>query len=346
MSSCLNVVLTGSSGRIAYSLIPFLCSGQTFGNDIEISLRLLDIQECQVKNEGVKMEIMDSGYELVREVIATHDTAVAFHNADVAILLGGFPRLKGMLRKDLIGKNVSIMEEQSKALNIHARKSVKVLVVANPANTNCLVASQLAPSIPAKNFTCLLRLDHDRLLGMLSAKLNEKNLGERFHAGKIRRVAVFGNHSATQVPHIEGGEVNINGEWKPLMEYIDQEWAEKVLPRTLQNRGADIIQHLNASSGQSAAVAISHHLKSWLGATELGTGEVFSMGIPSDGNPFGLPDGLIFSFPCTRDAGSPPGEYRVVRDGFDLSAAHMAALKVTIEELVDEKKSAESFLEK
>ena len=140
---------------------------------------------------------------------------------------------------------------------MYAKKDVKVVVVANPANTNCLFASKAAPSIPAKNFTCLLRLDHDRLLGMLAAELNTKGLGEHIHSGKIRNVAVFGNHSNTQVPHIDGGEVEVGGEWKPLLELLDMQWVREVLPAMLQNRGAEIIKHLQASSGQSAGSDLS-----------------------------------------------------------------------------------------
>lgn len=233
---------------------------------------------------------------------------------------------------------------QSKALDKYAKKDVKVVVVANPANTNCLFASQAAPSIPAKNFTCLLRLDHDRLLGMLAAELNTKNLGERIHPGKIRHVAVFGNHSNTQVPYIDSGEVNVGGEWRPIMDYVDVHWANEILPGMLQNRGAEIMAHLQASSGQSAARAISRHLQDWLGPVT-SPGHIFSMGIISDGNPYGIPDGLMFSFPCTRDVGSAPGEYRVVYEGFAIHPSHSAAVQATVDELKEEKEAAEVFLE-
>jgi malate dehydrogenase len=231
-------------------------------------------------------------------------------------------------------------------LEQYAKKDVKVVVVANPANTNCLIASQAAPSIPARNFTCLLRLDHDRLLGMLAAEINTKSVGEFIHPGKIRGVAVFGNHSNTQVPHIAGGEVNVGGEWKPIVDYIDAEWADNVLPSRLQNRGADIIKHLQASSGQSAARAISRHLQDWLGPVTT-PGHIFSMGVISTGNLYdGIPEGLMFSFPCTRAVGSAPGDYSIVYDGFSVlnNPLHIAAIKATVDELNEEKSAAEAFL--
>lgn len=226
---------------------------------------------------------------------------------------------------------------------MYAKKDVKVVVVANPANTNCLFASKAAPSIPAKNFTCLLRLDHDRLLGMLAAELNTKELGEHIHAGLIRGVAVFGNHSNTQVPHIDNGEVKVGGEWKPIMDFVDTQWAREVLPPMLQNRGADIIKHLQASSGQSAARAISRHVQDWLGPVTT-PGHVFSMGVISDGNPFGIPDGLMFSFPCVREVGSAPGVYTFATEGFSAGPSHVAALQATVDELKEERLAAEEFL--
>lgn len=226
---------------------------------------------------------------------------------------------------------------------MYAKKDVKVIVVANPANTNCLIASQAAPSIPSKNFTCLLRLDHDRLLGMLVAELNSKGLGEHINPSKIRGVAVFGNHSNTQVPHINGGEVNVGGEWKPIMSIVDEDWAANILPGRLQNRGAEIIKHLQASSGQSAARAISRHLQDWLGPVT-SPGHIFSMGVISDGNPYGIPNGLMFSFPCTRAVGSAPGDYSIVHEGFSTNPSHSAALQATVDELNEEKSAADNYL--
>ena len=233
--------------------------------------------------------------------------------------------------------------QKSQALERYAKKDVKVVVVANPANTNCLVASKTAPSIPAKNFTCLLGLDHSRLLGMLAAELDTKGLGERIHPGKIRGVAVFGNHSNTQVPHIDGGEVNVGGEWRPVLDLVGAQWATEVLPQMLQNRGAEIIKHLQASSGQSAARAISTHLQNWLGPVTT-PGHVFSMGVISNGNPYGIPDGLMCSFPCVREVGSAPGDYSIASSGFVMTPSHSAALQATVEELNEERAAAEGFL--
>ena len=235
---------------------------------------------------------------------------------------------------------------KAQALEACATREVKVVVVANPANTNCLIASRVATSLPTKNFTCLMRLDHDRLLGMLSEELNSKNLGEKINGGKIRGVAVFGNHSITQVPHIDGGEVNLGGDWKPIMDYLDPHWVRNVLPGMLQNRGAEIIKHLQASSGQSAARAVSNHLRDWLGYAEE-PGQIFSMGIISDGNPYGIPDGLVFSFPCVRDSASGQrGDYKIVQDGFVMGPSHATAIEATVTELIEEKQAAENFLQK
>jgi len=271
-------------------------------------------------------------------VFTTTHADLAFDRTDVAILLGGFPRKPGMERKDLISQNAAIMIDHGASIEKHASRDVKVLVIANPANTNCLLASQAAPSIPTRNFTCLTRLDHDRLRGMIAKKLNELGPLVDYNTKDVRGVAVFGNHSTTQVAYLDSAEVCVEGSWVPVKTVLGREWLENTLPEQLQQRGAEIISHLQASSAMSAARAIVRHLSDWIGH---GAGEdhVFSMGVRSDGNSYGVPDGLVCSFPCTRAFDAPPGEYTIVSTCV-LSQPLRAALHRSVEELEMEKETA------
>jgi malate dehydrogenase len=258
-----------------------------------------------------------------------------------------------MERKDLIDRNASIMKEhviamysydiynfcQGGAIERHADRNVKVIVIANPANTNCLLASEFAPSIPKTNFTCLTRLDHDRLSGLIANKVNDMYPDQpRINSADVRGIAVFGNHSTTQVPHVDSATVRVGGVWRGVRDVItDSTWLDAELPVRLQNRGAEIMKYLEASSAMSAARAITRHLHDWLGPVSASSeGGTFSMGVTSDGNPYGMPEGLVFSFPCRRAANSAPGSYEIV-SGLEMSAAHRDALVKTVEELVGER---------
>ena len=339
----MNVLITGAAGRISYSLIPLICNGSVFGNDIQISLRLLDMEVCAEKLEGIKMEIEDSCYSNVVEVITTFDPEIAYPGVDVAILLGGFPRLPGMERKDLIAKNAEGMKSQAESLNRLASKNCKVLVVANPANTNCLVGIKSAGSIPAQNFSCLTRLDQERLKGILAKKVNSKISTTRelshISAANIEGVFIFGNHSTTQTIFTDTAVVSTCEGNLALSKYLDPSDYDEVLGK-VQSRGAEILRYLQASSSLSAANAIAKHLQDWLGPEH---DRAFSMGVISNGNAYGIPDDLVYSFPCKRVAGGAPGEYYIVND-LTISPKIRDLLEASTAELVSEKLDAEDAL--
>ena len=219
------------------------------------------------------------------------------------VVSSGFPRLPGMERKELITKNAEGMRDQARALDACADRDVKVLVVANPANTNTLVAMKSAPSIPAKNFTCLTRLDQERLRGFIVAKVNqvEEAAGNnvKVRPSDVSQIVIFGNHSTTQVPYIDAATVMVGGETKRVSQYFTQEETNQLIV-SVQNRGAEVIKAQQASSALSAANAIGKHLKDWINPSD--PHNVFSMGMLSDGNPYGIPDGLCYSFPCCHGA--------------------------------------------
>jgi NAD-dependent malate dehydrogenase len=280
------VVVTGAAGQIAYSLIPLIGRGELFGAQTPIILHLLDIPYCQESLNGVVIELQDSAFPLVKEIVATTDVKTAFTGVDVAVLVGSFPRKEGMERKDLLEKNISIFREQGKALNDFAKKSVKVLVVGNPANTNCLIAQLSAPDLPPENFSALTRLDHNRALYQLSAKANVP-------LSSVLRVTIWGNHSKTQYPDAS----NAVSEGKLLVPIInDEKWIQETFVSVVQNRGAEVLKLRKLSSAASAAKAIVDHLKSWLFGTS--AGDWVSMAVVSDGS-YGVQKGLVFSYPVT-----------------------------------------------
>lgn len=344
-SKTVSVVITGAAGRISYSLIPLICDGSVFGKDVRIDLRLLDVELASQKLEGLAMEIQDSCYELLDDIQATTNQEQAFKDVQVAVILGGYPRLAGMERRDLITKNAEGMNSQAKALSKFASPDVKVLVVANPANTNTLVAMRCAGRIPIKNFTCLTRLDHERLRGMVLQQYNSTNK-VKLSPSHIQNLAIFGNHSATQVPFIDnckiiskdGNVVQLND----VLPYSNEEFAS--LAKNVQTRGAAIINTLQASSALSAANAIAKHLQNWLIGPKENEDAIFSMGVISNGNTYGVPDGLVFSFPCKKVQNESSkfldGEYEIV-EGYSISQRTQELLNVTIEELKAELKDAE-----
>ena len=269
----MKVLITGGAGQITYALIPLLLSGYIFGDNM-IDLNLLDIDFCKNRLEGVKMEIDDSNFSHLNNLVTTTDVKTAFKDVDVAILLGGFPRKKGMLRKDLLEKNFMIFKEHGMALEKYASKDVKVLVVANPANTNCWIADNFSPSIPSKNFTCLTYLDQERLRNLISKKYN-------LSYNDIKNVIIWGNHSNTQVPDIS---------------YINHENIELTNEdiKKIQTRGASVIEKRGMSSALSAAQAIKKHLSNWFN----GTNEFVSFGVKSNGE-FNIPKDIFISLPVT-----------------------------------------------
>ena len=294
MTEPLTVAVTGAAGQIGYALVFRIASGQLLGEDTPVTLRLLEIPPAMDAARGVIMEIDDCAFPLVAGVEATDDPDAAFDGADIALLVGSRPRTAGMERGDLLEANAAIFSVQGKALNDHAARDVKVLVVGNPANTNCLIAQRNAPDLDPRNFTAMTRLDHNRAMAQLAAKTGSP-------VASIRGLAIWGNHSATQYPDIHPATVG----GTPAMELVDMDWyTADFIPR-VQQRGAEIIAARGASSAASAANAAIDHVRDWM----LGTDEIVSMGVFSDGS-YGIEEGLIYSYPVTCGG----GHWKIVPD--------------------------------
>ncbi|KDO25272.1 hypothetical protein SPRG_09101 [Saprolegnia parasitica CBS 223.65] len=323
------VVVSGAAGQVGYSLLPQLCGGHVLGANTRINLRLLDIPQSLEVMEGVKMELLDCAYDLVDDITLTTDAEVAFKGANIAILLGGFPRKAGMERKDLIAKNTAIFKVQGEAIEKVADRDIKVLVVpTRPTPT---------ASIPTKNFSALMRLDHERMRSLLTVKINEACGANTVTSTQVQNCIIWGNHSATQVPDASYVTIKKDGEAKPLSAYYnDEDWLHGSLMKDVQQRGAAIIKARKLSSALSVASAIKGHMQAWLyGATE-----VVSMGILSNGNKHGVPENLIFSFPmrCHGD-----GQV-TIDETMTISPAIEKLIKTTTDELVSEKADAASIL--
>jgi len=284
MSEPIRVVVTGAAGQIGYSLLYMISSGYVFGPDQPVILHLLDIAPMMGVLGGVAMEIDDCAFPLVKGVVCTDNPEVGFKDVDAAFMVGAMPRREGMERKDLLAANVKIFKVQGESLDKFAKKSVKVLVVGNPANTNALVCSHYAPSIPKENFSAMTRLDQNRAAAQLA---NKAGVG----VADVKNVIIWGNHSSTQFP--DAAHATISG--KPAPEVIgDAEWLKTVFLPTVQKRGAAVIAARKLSSAMSAAKAASDHMKSiWSGTP---SGEWVSMGVFSDGS-YGTTEGVMFSFP-------------------------------------------------
>lgn len=315
----LRVVITGAAGQIAYSLIYQVASGYVFGEDQPLILHLLDIAPMMGVLNGVVMEINDCALPLVSQVVATDDPNVGFKDIDAAFLVGAMPRKEGMERKDLLAANVKIFKVQGEALDKFAKKSVKVLVVGNPANTNALICSHYAPSIPKENFSAMTRLDQNRAAAQLAAKLNQP-------ISAIRKVTIWGNHSSTQFPDASQATSN------KVAISLDQTWLETEFVPTVQKRGAAVIAARKLSSAMSAAKAASDHMKSWFSSTP--EEDWVSMGVFSDGS-YDTPAGVMFSFPITiKD-----GKWSIVQ-GLQLSDFAKEKLSLTGKELCEEREEA------
>jgi len=287
MAEPIRVCVTGAAGQIGYSLCYMLGSGYVFGPDQPVILQLLDIPPMMTVLNGVCMEISDCAMPCVREVIPTDDPAVAFKDIDAAFLVGAMPRKEGMERKDLLAANVKIFKVQGQALDQHAKKSVKVLVVGNPANTNALMCANYAPSIPRENFSAMTRLDQNRAQAQIANKLN-------IPTQDVRNVIIWGNHSSTQFPDVKHAIAKINGQDTPVYDAIkDDAYLKGDFISTVQKRGGAVIAARKLSSAMSAAKAACDHMKSIF----QGTGDNFvSMGVFSDGS-YGTPEGVMYSFP-------------------------------------------------
>ena len=325
------VTVTGAAGNIGYALLFRIAAGQMLGEDTPVRLRLLEVPAALKAAEGTAMELADCAFGLLDSVDVTDDPAQAFNGTHHALLVGARPRTAGMERGDLLQANGGIFGPQGRAINEHADDAVRVVVVGNPANTNALIAQQHAPDVPASRFTALTRLDHNRAVALLAAKAGVT-------VEDVDGVTIWGNHSATQFPDLTHARVRVDGKWKPALEVVDTAWTgDEFIPRVAQ-RGAEIISVRGASSAASAASATIDHMRDWA----LGTGNAAdgsarrtSAAIVSDGS-YGVPEGLISSFPVTSDG----GEWQIVQDLAPDEAALPGAgerLAATVAELESER---------
>jgi len=323
--SPVRVAVTGAAGQIGYAILFRIASGQLLGPDTPVHLSLLEIPAALKAVEGTAMEIEDCAFPLVAGVDISDDPNKAFDGANVALLIGARPRTKGMERSDLLEANGGIFKPQGKALNDHAASDIKVLVVGNPANTNCLIAKSHAPDIPAERFTSMMRLDHNRAIAQLAGKVGAT-------VRDVTNMTVWGNHSPTQYPDIFHAKVKGQNAAEAAN---DQEWLENDFIPTVQKRGAAVIEARGASSAASAANAAVGHVRDWvLGTPE---GDWVSMGIPSDGS-YGIDEGVIFGFPVTCSGGS----YQIVQ-GLELNDFSRSRLDVTVNELKDERETVKQL---
>lgn len=322
MSSA-KVVITGAAGQIGYSLIPYFCQGYVFGPNTRVSLHLLDIEPAMKVLSGVVMEIEDLAYPLVDKVVATSNMEEAFNGVDYAVFLGAFPRKDGMERKDLLEKNIGIFKSQGSALAKFASPNCKIVVVGNPANTNCLTLMKYAPGIPVENFSALTRLDHNRAKSAVAIQLGAP-------LADVHSTFIWGNHSSTQYPDLHHATVN----GAPVLSKVEDSWFKDTFIPKVQKRGAAVIAARGMSSAASAAKATADHLKDWV----QGTSEPVSMAVFSTGNSYNVPEGLIYSFPVTCEG----GKWKIV-DGLEINEYSRQKMDATAKELQDEKAMADEI---
>lgn len=325
MKSPVRVTITGAAGQIGYQLAFRIASGQMLGTDQPVVLQLLEIPPAMSALNGVVMELDDCAFDTLAGVIATDDPVIAFTDSDFALLVGARPRGPGMERKELLEANAQIFSVQGKAINDHAGRNIRVLVVGNPANTNALIASSNAPDIDPRNFTAMTRLDHNRAIAQLAAKTNN-------HVSDVRCMTIWGNHSATQYPDVHHATINETS----AMDLIDQQWLiDKFIP-IVQQRGAEIIAARGASSAASAASAAIDHMHDWARGTSDDTW--VSMAIPADGS-YGIEPGIVYSYPVRcRD-----GNYEIVQD-LDINDFSRSRMNTTEAELREERAAIEQLL--
>ncbi|MCS6827557.1 MAG: malate dehydrogenase [Caldilinea sp.] len=326
MKKPIRVTVTGAAGNIGYALLFRIANGDLFGTDQPVILQLLEIAPAMKALEGVAMELEDCAFPLLAGMVLTDEPTTAFDGANWALLVGARPRTKGMERKDLLSANGAIFTVQGKAINDRAASDVRVLVVGNPANTNALIAMRSAPDVPPERFTAMTRLDHNRAVSQLAIKAGVP-------VTEVKKVTIWGNHSATQYPDAFHAEIN----GKPAPAVInDDAWIKEVFIPTVQKRGAAIIEARGQSSAASAANAAINHVQSWWYGTP--AGDWVSMAIPSTGA-YGSPEGVIFSYPVkVKD-----GKYAIV-EGLELSDFDRQMIKVTGDELLEEREAVKELL--
>jgi malate dehydrogenase len=325
MKPVMNVAITGAAGQIGYALAFRVASGQMLGADQPVKLHLLEITPALPALQGVVMELNDCAFATLAQVIATDDAKVAFRDCHVAMLVGARPRGPGMERKDLLMANAQIFSTQGEALNEVAHRNARVLVVGNPANTNSLIAQANAKDLKPRNFTAMMRLDHNRAVAQLAQKTGQ-------HVSAVSRMTIWGNHSSTQYPDIT--HALVGGEPAPSL--VQQDWVEQTFIPVVQQRGAAIIKARGASSAASAASAAIDHVRDWLHGTA--AGDWVSMGVPSDGS-YGIPAGVIFGFPVTCKN----GDYEIV-PGLRIAAISRKRIVATHEELLEERDGVKELL--
>ncbi len=327
MKKPVRVAVTGAAGQIGYSLLFRIASGQLLGSEQPVILQLLElpIDKVQAALKGVMMEIEDCAFPLLAGMSGSGDANVAFKDAEIALLVGARPRGPGMERKDLLLENAKIFTAQGKALNEVAQRSVKVLVVGNPANTNAYIAMKSAPSLPKKNFTAMLRLDHNRALSQLAARA-------RVPVGSIEKLIVWGNHSPTMYPDYRFATT---GGASLKAQIGDENWNRTVFIPTVGKRGAAIIEARGLSSAASAANAAIDHVRDWLSGSG---GKWVTMGVPSDGS-YGIPQDVMYGVPVTTDG----GEYELVRD-LEIDGFSREKMDATLKELEEERAGVASLL--
>jgi malate dehydrogenase len=328
MPNPVRVAVTGAAGQIGYSLLFRIASGEMLGKDQPVILQLLEIpdEKAQKALKGVMMELDDCAFPLLQGMIPASDPMVAFKDVDVALLVGARPRGPGMERKDLLEANGKIFAPQGKALDKVARRDVKVLVVGNPANTNCLIAMKNAKSLKPSQFTAMMRLDHNRAVSQIAQKIQKP-------VTSIRKVTVWGNHSATQYPDIFQAEADGKKIWPTIN---DQSWLETTFIPTVQKRGAAIIEARGLSSAASAANAAVDHVRDWVKGTR--DGDWVSMGVPSDGS-YGVREGVLYGYPVTCKG----GKYEIVK-GIEISDFARKRMDATLKELHEERDGVKALL--
>jgi malate dehydrogenase len=326
MKAPVRIAITGAAGQIGYSLLFRIANGDMLGDDQPVILQLLDLPQAQQTLRGVMMELEDCAFQLLQQVIVSDDPRIAFKNAEIAMLVGARPRSKGMERKDLLEANGAIFSEQGRILNEVAARHVKVLVVGNPANTNALIAMKNAPDLNPRNFTAMMRLDHNRAITQVAKKLFQP-------VRDVKRMIVWGNHSGTQYPDLDHAQIR----GIPVRDLLqDQDWVEREFIPTVQKRGAAVIEARGLSSAASAANAAIAHMHDWvLGAHH---NNWVTMSVPSDGS-YGIPEGVIYGFPvrCKN------GEYQIVQ-GLAISEPGRRHMLASHKELLDEREHVKHLL--
>lgn len=325
MTSPVRVTITGAAGQISYSLLFRIAAGEMLGPNQPVILQMLEITPALDALKGVAMELEDCAFPLVAGIVCTDQADVAFKDADYALLVGARPRGPGMERKDLLEANAAIFSAQGKAINDHASRDIKVLVVGNPANTNALITQRNAPDIDPRQFTAMTRLDHNRAMSQIAEKAGKT-------VNDVKNMTIWGNHSATQYPDLHHAKVD--GDL--AIDLVDQDWYEDQFIPTVQQRGAAIIKARGASSAASAANAAIAHMRTWVQGTD--ADDWVSMGVYSDGS-YGIAEGLIYSFPCTCEA----GEWKIVQ-GLEINDFSRDKMSATEQELSEEKEGVAHLL--